>query len=228
MSFGLDGAQLNKNARQKNMVIKLCLCNLYAVAVILFVMIEALIISIVAFLLGSIPFALVIAKLAGTPNPLMVGSKNPGATNMTRIAGKKLGAVTFLLDSSKAAVAIGIIMLFQLDHVFAVYAFAFAVLGHIFSVFLRFKGGKGVASFVGGLLALNFSLGVFAVLVWLFMFVIRRISSLSALTMVVITSAVSVLHSPIQEEYIAIVVVSIVIILRHHQNIKDLVNGTED
>jgi len=126
-----------------------------------------------AYLLGSIPFAVIVAKIAGIGDVTKFGSGNPGATNITRMGGKKLGAITLLLDGLKG---------FAAGYFFGIWGMVAAIMGHCFPVWLKFKGGKGVATTIGAYLAIEPIFGGVTIAIWLAMFLAFRISSLSALT----------------------------------------------
>jgi glycerol-3-phosphate acyltransferase PlsY len=175
-----------------------------------------------SYLLGSIPFAVIIAKLSGIGDITKLGSGNPGATNMLRVAGKKLGALNFLLDFAKGALAVKIGAYYGYGDV----AFVAAVVGHCFSPFLRFKGGKGVATFIGGLLGLNPITGLLAIGTWLLVFIAFRISSLSALIAISSTIIASAVYW-YDDFFWAVFAVGALVIYRHKANIQRLLRGEE-
>ncbi len=177
---------------------------------------------IISYFLGSIPFAVIIARLSGIGDITKHGSGNPGATNMMRIGGKKLGAINFLLDFAKGtlAVKIGEYMGHEQS------AFVAVVVGHCFSIFLRGKGGKGVATTLGGLFGLNPAAGALAIGIWVAMFVAFRISSLSALSAFSITTIAAAIFW-CSQVFWAMLLVTLLVIYRHKANIKRLLNGSE-
>ncbi len=186
--------------------------------------ITALCFFLAAYLLGSIPLAIVIAKLSGLPDPRTAGSGNAGATNMLRIGGKKLAIMVLLGDFLKGFLAIAISKYFLLP-VYVAWIGLAVVLGHIFPVFFKFKGGKGVATGAGILMGLAWQIGVIIVVCWIFMAIFFRYSSLAAMVSLVVTPF---LVSWIAPEYLEPVVVIILLILwRHQDNIKRLIKGTE-
>lgn len=136
---------------------------------------------ILGYLLGSIPFGLVLTKLAGYGDIRAIGSGNIGATNVLRTGNKKLAALTLLLDGGKGAGAV-LLAQFVMTYDAGLAAGAGAFLGHLFPVWLKFKGGKGVATTLGILIALSPGLGLLCCAIWLAMAVIFRYSSLAALT----------------------------------------------
>ena len=179
--------------------------------------------AILGYLLGSVPFGLVITKAAGLGDIRAIGSGNIGATNVLRTGRKDLALATLLLDGGKGAIAV--LIAYALGWRPEI-AGAAAFLGHCFPVWLRFNGGKGVATFLGTLLALWFPAGLFACVLWLFIAYALRYSSLAAL----LAAAASplVLFSMGKAAFaIAAVFMTILIFVRHHENIKRLIAGEE-
>lgn len=185
------------------------------------------------YLLGSIPFGLVLTRAAGLGDIRNIGSGSIGATNVLRTGHKGLAAATVLLDGGKGVVAVLIAWL-----LFGVGASLFAgfgaLLGHLFPVWLRFKGGKGVATTLGVLLTIKFPLGVIACVAWLVVAFLFRISSLSALAAMVITTICAwVFAFALDQRWstveiaVFVTVVSVLVFIKHHQNIDRLLKGTE-
>ncbi|MBI5438787.1 MAG: glycerol-3-phosphate 1-O-acyltransferase PlsY [Nitrosomonadales bacterium] len=184
-----------------------------------------------AYLLGSVSFAVLMSKAFGLPDPRSYGSGNPGATNVLR-SGKKAAAVLTLLgDAAKGWLAVFVAMQFtgrDEQGVLLVAAVTLAVfLGHVFPVFLRFKGGKGVATALGVLLALNVWLGLSALATWMLMAALFRISSLAALTAAVIVPVYAVLLGLPREWALASGILAMLLIWRHKKNIRNLLAGKE-
>ena len=184
----------------------------------------------IGYIIGSIPFGLILTRMAGYGDIRKIGSGNIGATNVLRTGNKKLALLTVLCDASKAGIAAIIA-----KHLFggetavtaSLLAGAFGVIGHNFPVWLKFKGGKGVASSFGFILATYWPLAVFALVVWLVMAFTFKYSSLSALTAAALVPVFSYFYAPSPEYtwfYSAIV---LLVIVRHHANIKRLLNGQE-
>lgn len=180
---------------------------------------------ILSYLLGSVPFGLVLTRLAGLGDIRDIGSGNIGATNVLRTGRKDLALATLLLDAGKGAIAV-LIMLALTGPVYAPLAGAAAFLGHCFPIFLRFNGGKGVATFMGTLFAVNYLVGAVAVGVWLATAAIFRISSLGALVASLSVSAFS-FYAMSAETAIAVSAMTVLIYIRHHENIRRILNGTE-
>ncbi|MDO5706730.1 MAG: glycerol-3-phosphate 1-O-acyltransferase PlsY [Paracoccus sp. (in: a-proteobacteria)] len=185
----------------------------------------ALIWAVIGYLLGSVPFGLVIARAVGLGDLRQIGSGNIGATNVLRTGNKGAALATLLLDSGKGAIAVLLARYFG-GETAALLAGAAAFLGHCFPVWLGFRGGKGVATFLGTLLALYWPLGIFACLTWLAVAAISRISSLSALmAAVLVPVAAGVLGLwPLAA---ATGFMAALILVRHRANIARLMNGTE-
>ena len=180
-----------------------------------------------AYLIGSLSSAIILCKLAGLPDPRSEGSGNPGATNVLRIGGKKLAATVLFIDVVKGVLPVTIVSLAGFDLVW-VTATAFAVfLGHLYPVFFQFKGGKGVATALGGFLALSPLLGGAILLSWLLVFIISRISSLSAIIAASLAPLYSMwLINSLEARWI-IFVMTTMLLIRHKSNIKRLLSGEE-
>lgn len=184
-----------------------------------------------AYLLGSISFAVVSSWIFRLPDPRTYGSKNPGATNVLR-SGKKAAAILTLLgDAGKGWLAVVLAQYYAPlwgvgDEGIAAVALA-VFLGHVFPVFLRFQGGKGVATAVGVLLGLNLWIGLMAIATWLLAAVIGRISSLSALVAAILAPIYAVGILGFEESALAVLLMSLVLIWRHQSNIVNLMAGKE-
>ena len=180
--------------------------------------------SLFGYLLGSIPFGLVITKFAGLGDVRKIGSGNIGATNVLRTGNKKVAAGVLIADLLKGTIAVVIAQNFGLAA--AMLAGLFAFLGHLFPVWLKFKGGKGVATYIGVLLGLvPMAVLVFAV-VWLSVAFIFKFSSLAALcALTIVPIALYIMgYSNIA---ILFAIMSIIAIVKHHENISRLLAGTE-
>jgi|ERR1051326_371188 glycerol-3-phosphate acyltransferase PlsY len=177
------------------------------------------------YLLGSIPFGLVLTRLAGTQDLRTVGSGNIGATNVLRTGRKGLAALTLLCDALKGTAAVLIAYHFGGQDL-AVLAALGAFLGHLFPVWLKFNGGKGVATFIGLLIAFDWKAALAFGIVWLIVAVLTRYSSLAGL----LASVASVLFlwwdGYLQEAQL-FALLTVLIWAKHHQNIRRLVAGTE-
>lgn len=179
--------------------------------------------AILGYLFGAIPFGLVITKAASLGDIREIGSGNIGATNVLRTGRKDLALATLLLDGGKAAIAIIVALLLGWR---PEVAGAAAFLGHCYPVWLKFKGGKGVATFYGALFALHFPAGLFAAVIWLGTAYITRYSSLSALLAAAATPLV--LFAMGRPAYaIAALFMAVLIYVRHRANIERLLAGEE-
>ena len=181
--------------------------------------------SALAYLLGSIPFGLVLTRLAGYGDIRSIGSGNIGATNVLRTGNKLLALLTVLLDGGKGAVAVLIAEQFGPD--MAAYAAAFVFLGHLFPVWLGFKGGKGVATAGGVVLAYAWPVGLAAAATWLLIAVLTRYSSLAALVAALLSPLYAWLLTREIQPTEVVAFLALVIILRHHANIRRLFRGEE-
>ena len=180
-----------------------------------------------AYLLGSLSTAIITCKLMGLPDPRTQGSKNPGATNVLRFGGKKAAAVTLFGDFLKGLLPVLLGLALKVDpQTLALIALA-AFLGHLYPVFFGFKGGKGVATALGVILGLSWQVALAAMLTWLVMAKVFKISSLSALIAAVLTPLYCWLLTPQDEYIILLVVVSVLLIWRHRSNIHNLISGSE-
>ncbi len=182
----------------------------------------------IAYALGSIPFGVLLARAAGLGDLRKIGSGNIGATNVLRAGkgkNKWVAVLTLILDASKGAAAV-LISRYIYDDYAACFAGFFVVIGHAFPVWLRFRGGKGVATTLGVILALNWPLGVMVCALWLVTFYFMRISSMASLLSIGYSSIVAHL---LEDEKTAILclMLSAFIIFTHRGNINRLLAGTE-
>jgi glycerol-3-phosphate acyltransferase PlsY len=181
-----------------------------------------------AYLLGSIPFAVLSSRLFGLADPRSYGSGNPGATNVLRTGNKAAAAVTLIGDAAKGALAVGIGLAFGVSGTALVAIGLAAFLGHLFSLFLRFKGGKGVATAAGVLLAIDWRLGAAVVAVWLATAAITRYSSLAALIAALASPLLAWLITGAGTEALLLwSAMSAALILKHRGNVVRLLAGEE-
>lgn len=186
---------------------------------------------IAAYLLGSISFALVSSRLFGLADPRTYGSKNPGATNVLRSGNKLAALLTLVGDAAKGWLAVWLAFLyggqFQVGQTGIAYVCIAVFLGHLFPVFARFRGGKGVATALGVLLGISPLLGLAVLATWLCVALLTRYSSLSALVSAVLAPIYYGLLYGFNLYFAAIVVISAFLIGRHRQNIGNLLSGKE-
>lgn len=184
--------------------------------------------AVLSFLLGSIPTGVLLARAFKLPDPRTLGSGNIGATNMLRTGNKKVAALTLVLDALKGTVAVLLAdMLWDAPLAIDALAVFFAVLGHAYSPWLKFKGGKGVATLLGGLLALNFALGAVTCLIWLAMFFAMRISSLAALTALAFLPLIALLMQLGGGVALILGLTAILVAYRHRENIRRIIRKEE-
>ena len=180
-----------------------------------------------AYLIVSLSSAIILCKLAGLPDPRSQGSGNPGATNVMRFGGKKLAATVLLLDVIKGILPVVVASMLELDLVWVTAAAFAAFLGHLYPIFFQFKGGKGVATALGGFLALSPLLAGAIFLSWVAVFMISRISSLSAIIAASLAPFYSLWLIDSLEARWIIFVMATMLLMRHGANIKRLLSGEE-
>lgn len=181
--------------------------------------------ALAAYLLGAVPFGIVIARLFGLGDLRKIGSGNIGATNVLRTGNKTAAALTLVLDAGKAGIAVLIARAALAEDAAQLAGFA-AFLGHCFPVYLGFRGGKGVATFLGTLLALWWPLGLAACAVWLAIAKLFKVSSLSALVAAVMAPGLAWGFGH-PDLVILSLLLGILVFFRHKENIIRLLNGTE-
>ncbi|MCX5517478.1 glycerol-3-phosphate 1-O-acyltransferase PlsY [Kaistia defluvii] len=180
---------------------------------------------VLGYLLGSIPFGLILTRFAGLGDIRSIGSGNIGATNVLRTGNKKLAAATLLGDALKGTAAVLLAGHFWGPEA-AILAGLGAFLGHIFSVWLRFKGGKGVATYLGVLIGLAWPMALLFAVVWIAVAYIARYSSLAALVASVLVPIVLLATGDIPKGGL-FAVLAVILILKHSTNIRRLLGGTE-
>jgi glycerol-3-phosphate acyltransferase PlsY len=180
--------------------------------------------ALIAYLLGSIPFGVLLTRLAGIGDIRNIGSGNIGATNVLRTGNKALAGMTVACDVGKGVAAVLIGALWGAEA--ALVASVAVVLGHMFPVWLRFRGGKGVATALGVLLVLAWPVGVIAAGLWLATALVSHFSSLAALVAAIAVPGAAWLFAD-PPRAIAIAVIAILVVLRHRDNIHRLLTGTE-
>jgi glycerol-3-phosphate acyltransferase PlsY len=176
------------------------------------------------YLLGSIPFGLVLTRLAGLGDVRAIGSGSIGATNVLRTGNKSLAALTVFLDGGKGAAAVFLGAMYGPDT--AVLAGGGAFIGHLFPVWLKFKGGKGFATFLGVMLAASWPAGLLCCLTWLAVALLRRYSSLATLIAALAGPGYAYWFGNWQIMELA-AFMTVLVFIRHHQNIRRLLTGAE-
>jgi len=190
-----------------------------------------IIFAILAYLIGSISFAVIASWIFRLPDPRTFGSMNPGATNVLRSGNKAAAIITLLGDISKGWLAIILAQYFVLewgldDKVVATVALL-VFLGHIWSIFLGFKGGRGVATAIGVVAGLSLWLGILATITWSIVFLIWRFSSLSALVAAMLTPVYAWIFLGPDINTLVISIISLLVLWRHKSNIANLIDGKE-
>ncbi|TYK66091.1 glycerol-3-phosphate 1-O-acyltransferase PlsY [Colwellia echini] len=181
---------------------------------------------IVAYLIGSISSAILVCKLLGLPDPRTTGSQNPGATNVLRMSNAFTAATVLFLDILKGTIPVWGAFFLHVDSLYLGFIGVAACLGHIYPIFFNFKGGKAVATALGTLLPIGFTLGGLLILTWIVVAKISKYSSLAAIVTVSIAPLYVYFLKPL---YVyPTLMLSALIIFRHRDNIKRLLNGTED
>ena len=185
--------------------------------------VEVLLVISLSYILGSIPSGIIFAKIFKLKDLRTIGSGNTGTTNVLRTGNYTAAALTLILDFGKACLAI---YLSQIINEKLIIISSLAILiGHIFPLWLRFKGGKGFACYLGIMLMINFYLFIFISLIWLITFIAKRFSSLSALLSCLSSVLISIIY--FNSNILLVFLLTILIFVTHLENIKRLINGTE-
>jgi acyl phosphate:glycerol-3-phosphate acyltransferase len=189
-------------------------------------MIPTIILAVIAYLIGSLSSAIIVCKVLNLPDPRTQGSMNPGATNVLRIGGKTAAIITLAGDILKGFIPVLIGHLVGISgFMLGIIAIA-AVIGHLYPVFFKFQGGKGVATSLGTLLALNPLIGIGAIVIWLIVAVIFRYSSLAA---IIAATAAPILTLVFANKgyFLPVLAITVILIWRHWDNIQRLRAGSE-
>ena len=185
---------------------------------------ELIIIILISYLMGSIPFGLILTKIFLNKDIRKIGSGNIGATNVLRAGNKIVGYLTLILDVLKAIIPI---IYIKLNYPDLIYVSSLSVfLGHVFSIWLKFKGGKGVATYVGILFCINYFLGIIFIISWLIIFIISKFSSLGSILSSLVIPIYIFLNSDYNNEYF-FVIMFVLILFTHRENVKRLINKEE-
>ena len=182
---------------------------------------------IAAYLLGSVPFAIIASKLFGLADPRSYGSGNPGATNVLRSGNKKAALFTLIGDGFKGWLAVFIAQQAEFSNAVTGLIALAVFFGHLFPIFLKFKGGKGVATAAGVLLALNPILGLAVLATWLLVAYVSRYSSLAALIAAGLAPVYSALINGVDGQFAVILLLGLALIAKHWQNLQRLMAGQE-
>lgn len=181
----------------------------------------------VAYLFGSFSSAIIVCKIMGLPDPRTLGSRNPGATNVLRLGGKRAAAITLLGDVLKGLVPVLVAKWYGFqDTALALIALS-AFLGHLFPIFFRFEGGKGVATAIGCLLALSWPVGLCWIVTWLIVAALFRYSSLASIIASLLAPFYLWFFTHDLNVTLIIACMSLLLVIRHHSNIAKLLRGEE-
>ena len=190
-------------------------------------MINQILYIFIAYFIGSISFGILASKIFNIMDPRAMGSKKPGATNVLRTGNKYAAVFTLLGDMLKATLVVGIALSLNFSGNYLTAVILAVLLGHMYPIFYNFKGGKGVATALGILLAINWELALFTLLTWIIIFFISKYSSLSAIIAAIASPLIAYTLNQDQHIIIISVVLAILILFRHKKNIQNLINGTE-
>ena len=180
-----------------------------------------------SYLIGAISFGIVISHIFSLPDPRTIGSKNPWATNVLR-TGKKLAALLTLLgDALKGSLTVGLAQYFELSPLMVGLIAIATLVGHVFPIYYGFKGGRGVATAAGILFMFSWIMGLIVLAIWLGVFFIWRYSSLAAIIAASLSPVIGFFYKIDFYELIATSIIALILILRHVENIKRLIDGTE-
>ena len=190
-------------------------------------MIYQIIITLIAYLIGSVSFGILASKLFNIADPRTMGSKNPGATNVMRQGNKVAAIFTLLGDMLKATILLLIAKFYGVSDSLIVLIAVAVMLGHVYPIYYQFKGGKGVATSLGILLGISPVLALSVFIIWIIIFFIWRFSSLAAIG-ATLSSPIIALWIGLSNQFIFLMcILSLIILIRHKSNIKNLLNGTE-
>jgi len=181
----------------------------------------------IAYLIGSFSTAIATCKIMGIEDPRNTGSNNPGATNVLRHGGKKAAIITLIGDALKGLIPVLVAVQLQATPLTVALVGLFALLGHIFPIYYGFKGGKGVATYYGVILGINWQVGVIALAIWLAIAKLLKISSLSALISIFMTPITLWFFTQSTELTGVITLMSLFVFWRHKKNIQSLLQGSE-
>ena len=180
-----------------------------------------------AYLIGSLSFGIIVSKFLNLSDPRTIGSKNPGATNVMRTGNKLAAVLTLLGDILKATIVVKIVILIGLNELETMQVCIAVLIGHTFPIYYKFKGGRGVATALGILLATNWILALSAIFIWLVIFSIWRYSSLSAIIASLSVPIISYFLNETSYILLTNILITALIIFNHASNIKNLIKGIE-
>ena len=186
---------------------------------------------ILSYLIGSIPFAYILTIIFGYGDIRKVGSGNVGATNVLRTGKKSLALLVLILDIIKGFVPLTILFIFyhsEYSNILMFFIGSFAVIGHIFPIWLRFRGGKGVATYIGYILGIDYKLGIIFIILWLAIAFLKKYSSLASISSLIILPICAIVLSYDMRIICILIFLSFLIIIKHSSNIKRLISKSEN
>jgi glycerol-3-phosphate acyltransferase PlsY len=189
-----------------------------------------LLLIIISYFFGSIPFAYILTLMLGYGDIRKIGSGNVGATNVLRTGKKSLAIAVLALDILKGFLPITIFLYYyRLDYIssYLIFIGSISIIGHIFPIWLKFKGGKGVATYIGFIFGIDYMLGIVFVLSWIIVSFIKKYSSLASISSLIVLPLYAIIFSYNQNIIYILIFISFLIIIKHTSNIKRLLNGSE-
>jgi len=190
---------------------------------------NSIMIAFIFYIIGSIPFALIIPRLFGLDDIRNIGSGNVGATNVLRTGNKLLAGIVLLLDILKGYLPILILIIYEIENnlFHIIFLGHFTIIGHIFPLWLKFKGGKGVATYIGFLFGINIIFGFIFIVSWIIITFLKKYSSLSSLSSLIILPIYLFFSNYNLSIVLFFIYLSILIIIKHSTNIRRLLNNSE-
>ena len=184
----------------------------------------------ISYFFGSVPFAFILPIIFGQGDIRKIGSGNVGATNVLRTGKKSLALLVLILDIIKGFFPITILLIIYENYSLfnIILISSFSIIGHIFPIWLRFKGGKGVATYIGLILGIDYKLGIIFILMWLLIAFVKKYSSLASVTSLILIPIAFLLLFNDLKVFFLLIILSIIIILKHFSNLKRLVAGLEN
>ena len=184
----------------------------------------------IVYSFGSIPFAYILPKIFGLGDIRNIGSGNVGATNVLRAGNKLLAIIVLAFDIIKGFVPLFVLKNYyhnELSEIIILFIGSAAILGHIFPIWLKFKGGKGVATYIGFLFAINYIFGIIFIITWLLIAFLKKYSSLASITSLVLLPLFVMLFSYEKQIIYLLMLINLIIISKHYSNIYRLINKSE-
>ena len=181
----------------------------------------------IGYLAGSICSAIIVSNIFSLPDPRTEGSTNPGATNVLRLAGKKYASIVLIMDMLKGLLPVLLAQALQVNYAILGFTCLATVVGHVYPVFFKFKGGKGVATALGALLGLNFIMGIVLIALWLLVANFTRYASLASIITMVIAPFSTIFSTRSIDAFPPVVLLCILVLYKHRKNVSRLFNGQE-